>query len=168
MFANLGPQLVMLVGTLVGFLNTGATSMDERSAPATPRLAGLKTDRPLAWLLMVILVAVATAIRLLLGPYLSGAQFPTFFLTIIICSYIGGLRLGLASLVLSLLSGWYFVIPPTYSFTIIHPGDFCALAMALSIAAQQSTLGLTTGLVNRWSGWRNAPARAMNFGDGKM
>ena len=104
MLANLGPQLVMLVGTLVGFLNTGATTMDERSAPAAPRLDRLKMDKPLAWLLMVILVAVATAIRLILSPYLSGAQFPTFFLTIIICSYIGGLRLGLASLVLSLLS----------------------------------------------------------------
>jgi PAS domain S-box-containing protein len=148
MFANLGPQLVVFVGTLVGFLSTGATTMDDRSAPAATRRHWLKTDRVLAWLLMVILVAVATAIRLMLGPYLSGAQFPTFFLTIIICSYIGGLRLGLASVVLSLLSVWYFITPLTYSFTIIHPGDYYALAvftvvgtvMALSIAAQQPTL----------------------------
>src|ERR1051325_4502011 len=116
MFANLGPQLVVLVGTLVGFLSTGATTMDDRSAPAPTRRHWLKTDRVLAWLLMVILVAVATAIRLMLGPYLSGAQFPTFFLTIIICSYIGSLRLGLASVVLSLLSVWYFITPLTYSF----------------------------------------------------
>jgi PAS domain S-box-containing protein len=95
---------------------------------------------------MVILVAVATVVRVMLTPYMSGAQFPTFFLTVIICSYLGGLRLGLASLVLSLLSVWYFIIPPVHSFAIAQPGDIYSLGMftvvsavmAFSIAAQQA------------------------------
>ncbi len=146
MFANLRPQVVLLMGTLVGFLNSNVTTTGERSAPAATGRDRLKVHRLSCWLSMVILVAVATAIRLMLGSYVSGVQFPTFFLTVIMCAYIGGLRLGLASLVLSLLSVWYFIIPPVCSFSIVNPADFYALGMftvvatvmAFSIAAQPS------------------------------
>jgi hypothetical protein len=98
MSARLGPQFVVALGTLLGFLNTGVTPIAEGNAPAQTKRDRDRADRPGAWLLMVILVAVATVVRVMLTPYMSGAQFPTFFLTVIICSYLGGLRLGLASL----------------------------------------------------------------------
>jgi PAS domain S-box-containing protein len=145
MFAKMGPQFALLMGTLLGFLDTNLTYSSEhppRIVQRWPQAIGYW-----AWLLMLVLVAVATVIRALLIPYQMGGEFLTYFLTVIICTYMGGLRLGLTSLLLCLLSVWYFIIPPTYSFSVAHPVDLyplgmfilVAAVMALSIAALQST-----------------------------
>jgi K+-sensing histidine kinase KdpD len=61
-------------------------------------------------------VAVATALRLALDPYLVGAQFVTFFPAIVITTLISGFGAGFLCAVLSTASVDFFVLLPRFSF----------------------------------------------------
>jgi len=69
-----------------------------------------------AYALAFVTVAVATAVRVALDPYLVGAQFVTFFPAVIITTLIGGFGAGFFSAVLSTAAADFFVLPATLVF----------------------------------------------------
>src|SRR5215831_2940717 len=69
-----------------------------------------------AYALAIVSVAVATALRLALDPYLEGVQFITFVPAILITTLISGFGAGFLAAVLSTASADFFVISPRFSF----------------------------------------------------
>jgi PAS domain S-box-containing protein len=62
-------------------------------------------------------VCVAGLARWLLDPLLGGHHpFATFFISVIIATWIGGFRSALLATILSILLAWYFFVPPRFSF----------------------------------------------------
>lgn len=82
---------------------------------------------------MVAVVAAATLARLALNPFVVGTQFPTFFLAAILCTFLGGICIGLLSIPLSTLAVWYFFGSRTYTF-VLPPREAAALAAFVVIA----------------------------------
>jgi len=67
----------------------------------------------------VLVIALATVIRLLLDPLLGdGFPFITFFCSIVLVAWLVGLGPSLAALLLSCLSAAYFILPPRGSLGI--------------------------------------------------
>jgi K+-sensing histidine kinase KdpD len=64
-----------------------------------------------AYLTAAIIVGVATALRMLLSPWLFGAEFVAFYLAVIATSLLCGAAAGLFAAVLSVVSVILFVIP---------------------------------------------------------
>jgi PAS domain-containing protein len=71
-----------------------------------------------AYFLAFVSVAVATALRLAVDPFVAGVQFITFYPAVIITTLIGGLGAGLFCVVLSVAAAVFFVLPPQWSFYI--------------------------------------------------
>jgi PAS domain S-box-containing protein len=74
-----------------------------------------------AYALVVVSVAVATALRLALDPYLAGVQFITFFPAAVITTLISGFGAGFLCVVLSSASAAFFVLRPRLSFYVQDP-----------------------------------------------
>src|ERR1700746_1794237 len=70
-----------------------------------------------AYALAIVAVAVATALRVALDPFLVGAQFVTFFPAVVITTLISGFGAGLFCAVLSTATADYFVLAPRFSFS---------------------------------------------------
>lgn len=95
-------------------------------------------NRPSAWVTVPVaigLVAVATAVRFSIASYVTGGQFPTYFLAVILATLAGGVPVGILSLVLSAMSANFFLVRPAFSFKMGDPGDLAALAMFLVVAS---------------------------------
>jgi two-component sensor histidine kinase len=60
------------------------------------------------------------------GVLSSGLPFITFFIAILLATLVGGLRVGLTLLALSVVASWFFFIPPYFSFQVGR-SDFAAL-----------------------------------------
>jgi PAS domain S-box-containing protein len=86
-----------------------------------------------SYFMAVALVAIATATRVAIDPYIFGAQFFTFCFAIIFSTFVGGGCVGLLSVALSTLSAWYFLLPP-YSFTLVQ-GEAAALISFLIVGS---------------------------------
>jgi PAS domain S-box-containing protein len=71
-----------------------------------------------AYFLAFVSVAVATALRLAVDPFVAGVQFITFYPAVIITTLIGGLGAGLFCVVLGVAAAVFFVLPPQWSFYI--------------------------------------------------
>jgi PAS domain S-box-containing protein len=71
-----------------------------------------------AYLAAVGLVAIATPVRVAIDAFTIGAQFPIFYLAVIGATFIGGMCVGLLTVVMSGLAEWFFLTPPYYSFTL--------------------------------------------------
>lgn len=109
---------------------------------------------PLAYLAMAGLVAAATGMRVAIDPYATGIQFPTFFLAVIIATFLGGVLVGLASIALSALAAWLFVLPPPLPSLAVDLGVLFVLATFVLVAVvmvftigmlQATVLGLEEG-----------------------
>ncbi len=87
-----------------------------------------------AYLIMVGVVAAAALIRLAIDPFVVGTQFPFFFLAAIVCTFIGGVCVGLLSIPLSALAAWYYFVGPKFSF-VLAPGEAYALITFATVAA---------------------------------
>ncbi len=90
-------------------------------------------------------LALSTAIRLLLDPFLHGTSpLLLYFLAVALCSWYGGLIPGLTATVLGILLGdWFFHVPRGH-FSIFHSSDnivrtllFFLIGAAFSILAEQ-------------------------------
>jgi two-component sensor histidine kinase/PAS domain-containing protein len=79
------------------------------------------------YLLAFMSVAVATALRLAIDPYVHGLEFATFLPAVIITTLISGLGAGLFSVVLSITAAAFFVLPRR--FYVEQPGDVLALLL---------------------------------------
>jgi PAS domain S-box-containing protein len=89
----------------------------------TPLIERLLVDQPGlrpgswgAYLATVAMVAVATAVRLLLEPVLAGVQFITFFAAVMLAAFLCGGAAGMLAVVLSALSAWAFIMAPAFAF----------------------------------------------------
>jgi K+-sensing histidine kinase KdpD len=67
--------------------------------------------------------AVATALRLVIDPYVEGIQFVTLFTAVIITTLVSGVGAGLFSLLLSAWAVAFFILPPHFSFYIENLSD---------------------------------------------
>jgi K+-sensing histidine kinase KdpD len=86
-----------------------------------------------AYLFAFVSVAVATALRLAIGPYVDGLQFATYLPAVIITTLISGSGAGLLSVALSCASIAFFVLPPRFSIYVEKPGDVLALFLYTSV-----------------------------------
>lgn len=90
--------------------------------PAARALFRPVRGRARAYSLTVVFALVATLVRFAADHLLPpGFPFLTFFPAVIIAAFIGGRGPGIACAVLSLLSSWYFFIPPFHSFGLDLP-----------------------------------------------
>ena len=87
-----------------------------------------------AYTLAVASVAVATALRLALDPYLVGAQFVTFFPAVVITTVISGLGAGFLCAVLSTAAADFFVLAPRFTFYINDPAAVVDLLLFSPLA----------------------------------
>lgn len=86
---------------------------------------------PSRWLIGAIAFVFAFGLRLLLNDGLPpGFPFLTFFPAVILTTFVGGLGPGVAIVVLSTLTSWFFFIPPFNSFGIDGPA---ALALGFFV-----------------------------------
>ena len=60
--------------------------------------------------------------------------FPTFYPAILLAAAIGGAGPGIVAVAVSLLSGWYFLLPPKLSFAIANPATTVSLVMFVLMA----------------------------------
>jgi PAS domain S-box-containing protein len=71
-----------------------------------------------AYFLAFVSVAVATALRIAVDPFVAGIQFITFYPAVIVTTLIGGLGAGLFCVALSVGAAVFFVLPPHWSFYV--------------------------------------------------
>jgi PAS domain S-box-containing protein len=90
----------------------------------------------------VLSVGGAVLVRALLEPVLHG-RFPLqlFAFSILVTARYGGTLPGLAATVASGLIGWYFFIPPQFSFAIRDPADTVALIVVFVVGTGISLIG---------------------------
>jgi len=86
-----------------------------------------------AFPISICLVAIATVARVIVDPFISGAQFVFFYVAVIVLTFLGGFMVGLSSVVMSFLSTWFFIIRPPFSFDV-EPGGILALVLFLLTA----------------------------------
>jgi PAS domain S-box-containing protein len=108
----------------------------------TKRLPSLYVDIPAlrpgtvgAYALAFVSVGIATALRLVLDPYLVGAQFVTFFPAIVITTLISGFGAGFFCAVLSTAAADFFVLEPRWSFNADDPATVADLLLFGPLAA---------------------------------
>jgi len=100
------------------------------------RLSSLYIDVPAlrpgtvgAYAFAIVAVGVATALRMVLDPYVAGVQFITYFPAIVITSLVGGFGAGLLCALLSTAAADFFVLSPLWSFYIDDPAAVADLLL---------------------------------------
>src|SRR5215831_1748723 len=100
----------------------------------TKRLPSLYIDVPVlrpgtvgAYALAFASAGVATALRLVVDPYVVGAQFVTFFPAVVITTLISGFGAGFLCAVLSTAAADFFVLYPRWSFSVDDPANVADL-----------------------------------------
>ena len=73
-----------------------------------------------AHLVAGLIVAIATALRLTLNPWVAGMPFVVFFPAIIVATFLCGSTAGFLAGLLSVLSAWLFIIPSENSHLSIY------------------------------------------------
>ncbi len=124
-------------------------------AAATPEDAGGRRGRgasSAAWVgyaVALLGTAVVLAVRLLLDP-LMGDQGPLlgFAVSVALAAWYGGRGPGLLATVAGLLSGWFFVVRPSFSLRIDRREDAYHLGLFIAV-----------GLLTTWIGDRERKAR---------
>ena len=93
---------------------------------------GLFARRNRGYALGFAAVVLAVAIRLALDPFIDTKTFfPLFLGAVMTAAWYGGLSPGLATTLLAALAGDYLFLPPRFSFTVAHHGDFISLGLFL-------------------------------------
>jgi PAS domain S-box-containing protein len=105
------------------------------------RFDKLRIDRPWlppgswsAYLSATVLVAVALLLRRLFGPLLHDLPILTFYPTVILATFLGGLASGLLAVVLASLAAWFFFLAPDFSHGTTERGHAVALVVFVLIA----------------------------------
>jgi K+-sensing histidine kinase KdpD len=97
-----------------------------------------------AYFLALVSVAIATALRLSVDPFVAGVQFITFYPAVIITTLIGGLGAGLFCTMLSVAAAVLFVLPPHWSFYVEDPSNLVLLLLFVLVTL--SNVILITGM----------------------
>ena len=104
------------------FLNKGLGSIYIDVPALRPGTVG-------AYALAFASAGVATALRLVVDPYVVGAQFVTFFPAIAITTLISGSGAGFVCAVLSTAAADFFVLEPRWSFNVEDPANVANLLL---------------------------------------
>src|SRR5262245_52520191 len=106
------------------------------------RLRPLYIDIPMlrpgtvgAYAFAFVSVAVATALRVAIDPYVLGVEFITFFPAVVITTAISGLGAGFFSAALSTAAADFFVLEPGFFFFHETSTDLVALLLFGPLAA---------------------------------
>jgi two-component system, sensor histidine kinase PdtaS len=96
----------------------------------TQRLAQVYIDVPAlrpgtvgAYAFAFLCAAIATAVGILIDPYVVGVPFVTFSPAVIITTLTSGLGAGLFCVVLSAAAATFFLLPPHWSFYVESSAD---------------------------------------------
>lgn len=100
---------------------------------------------PMGYLLAVLMVALALAVHLSLGPVAYRIPFLTFFAAVILSSWVWGAGPGLLSGALSLPIVTYFFIPPYNSLQIADAESALQLALFTLVVLLITGLSYTRG-----------------------
>jgi PAS domain S-box-containing protein len=87
-----------------------------------------------AYLAAAVLVAVALPLRLVLGPLLHDLPILTFYPTVILATFLGGMASGLLAVALASLAAWFFFLAPDFSHGTTEVGHAVALVVFVLIA----------------------------------
>jgi two-component system, LuxR family, sensor kinase FixL len=113
-------------------------------------MPGTRGSRLLRYGLAFVAVALATALRLLLGPLLGGqTPYTAYFLAIAFTAWYGGLGPSLIALAASAGVSTYLFIPPRGSFLVHGIEDQSALALFLFTGAVVALLSNVQGAGRR-------------------
>lgn len=93
-----------------------------------PERTAIRPTSPLAYLIAVASIALATGLRHVLAPWITGAQFITFFPAIMLTVFLCGARAGLLTVALAALAARFVLGPPAPT-----PRDDVALAMFIAV-----------------------------------
>jgi PAS domain S-box-containing protein len=117
-----------LVALWMRLLNENEGMMREIIAKRLRSLRSLYIDVPAlrpgtvgAYAFAFVSVAVATALRVALDPYVEGVQFITFYPAIVVTTVISGFGAGFLCTVLSTAAADFFVLAPRWSFNVGDP-----------------------------------------------
>jgi signal transduction histidine kinase len=99
-----------------------------------------------AYLIAILVPGVATLIRLVIDPWVTGVQFITYFPLLILVALVCGYRAALLSAGLSTLASWYFIVEPRRSFEIHRLDDLLSIALFLLTALMIVTIAGATRL----------------------
>lgn len=112
------------------------TSWLDRFADWSVRPSGA----PFRWAWVIGAFALATALRVLLDPWLpAGIPFVTYFPAVAVTAVVAGTRAGAILAALGLLASWYLFLPPERSFTL---GPSGAVALGLYLLVVTTEVGL--------------------------
>lgn len=95
--------------------------------------------------------AASTGLRLAFDP-LFGFNYPyiTYFLAVALAAGLGGFRAGILALVFSMLSAWWFFLPPRRSFELEHASE----AVGLLVFAVNASVGGIAAAMLRTALWQ--------------
>lgn len=82
-----------------------------------PFLVPGKRDGVFAYLLTIVLMAVALFVRLTIAPVSAGVQYVTFFPSVTLSAIFGGYKSGMLATAIGLVLATYIFTPPYYSFS---------------------------------------------------
>ncbi len=82
-----------------------------------------------AYALAVASVGLATWLRVVLDPYLEGAQFVTFYPAVVITTLVSGFGAGFLSAVLSTAAADFFLLAPRWAFSFQDPATVADLLL---------------------------------------
>src|SRR5262249_60382809 len=95
-----------------------------------PSLTSLYVDIPAlrpgavgAYAFAFLCVAIATALGVVIDPYVVGVPFVTFSPAVIVTTLISGFGAGVFCVVLSAASAVFFLLPPPWSFYFERSAD---------------------------------------------
>ena len=119
-------------------------------APARLRLPELRLNSPPGYGLAVLCTGLAFALREVIEAVAPGAlPYATFFPAVLIAAWAGGLGPGLLALVLSLLAGWYFFVPPRFSFVLPEAAEVGSVALFAATAGMIAVVGAALAKAQR-------------------
>jgi PAS domain S-box-containing protein len=102
---------------------------------------------PFAYGLAVALPPVATGAQLLLRPYVYTVPFALYFPAVFLVGYLGGLRPGLLSVVLSAVLGAWMFLPPYGSPRVEDLNGLLGLALFVAVGG---LLAFSSALLREW------------------
>jgi two-component system, LuxR family, sensor kinase FixL len=98
----------------------------------------------------IVVVAVATAVRLLLDPLVADqVPYVIYFLAIVLAAWYGGAGPSLAAVAASGLAAAYFLLPPRGSFLVYGLGHQCGLLLFVLIGIVAALLSNAQGAGRR-------------------
>jgi two-component sensor histidine kinase len=93
-----------------------------------------------AYIFAAICVALATLIRLAVYSYVT-LLFPTYYVAVLIVSLVGGFGVSLFAIFLSVLSAWWFFMPPTLEFGTLSPTHAVNIVFFVGMSLAMAAMG---------------------------